>query len=94
MAHFLMTGTIGSIDSWIRWDNGKVTGEENAMQLLKAEKKLAAGEALGQPHGAGPSRDRAHLRHMNSAIELVERVFDEVTSYSDSEPGWVEGRVY
>lgn len=92
MAHFLATGTIGGVDVWIRWEDGKITGDAPTVDLLKGLAKTKKGQLLG--HEFGLSRRRAHLKHMESALALVNELFDEVTSYTDSEPEDEEARVY
>lgn len=73
---FTVVGTIQGRPARITWDNGQLTGDPVAIQLLRIEAELADGEDIGPVEG--PYVYKNHLADPVATYFLLCRVFTTV----------------
>lgn len=81
---FTIKGTFGNRTVEITWEDGKLTGPPEVVQIIKADAKVLEREDVG-PVG-GPFTRTKHLSNPLSASIIIREVLDEVLESSGNVP--------
>jgi hypothetical protein len=84
MAQFTIKGTIRGDVYAVTWQDGRLSGDPFAVDLLQARAYALDDLPVG-PMG-GPYTGRDHLAIALSSVFIIRGVFDEILEYSDDEP--------
>jgi len=73
----MLRGSVRGAYRMVTWDNGRVIGDADAVEMVVADARLREGEAVGPIEG--PTTGRRHLRSPLSALIIMSSLFDPDT---------------
>ncbi len=81
---FSTTGRIGSQTYTVTWEDGEVTGDQDAVDAIEAYADAHEGKLIGSP--SGPFTEVDHLSDPLSAAMIMDEIFDEIISEEGDVP--------